>query len=70
LSAQKRRIAEEIQQNERKKCRLLDFGQSGKRYVPVDKTEDKKITDRLIQLASQQKRGQIITYPWMLQNKI
>ena len=34
----------------------MDFGRSSERYVPVDKTEDKEITDRLTRLASRWKR--------------
>jgi hypothetical protein len=41
--AEMRRIAEKIQQtyqlSERRTCRLLDFGRSSKRYVPVDMTK-------------------------------
>ena len=56
----KRHIAQEIQQtyqlSERRVCRLLYSGRSSKRYVPVDKTEDKEIIDRLTWLASRWKR--------------
>lgn len=44
------------QLGERRACRLLDFSRSSKRYVLVDKTEDKEITDQLIRLASRWKR--------------
>ena len=58
--ADKRRLAKEIQQtyqlSERRTCRLLDFNRSSKRYKPIDKTEDKEITNRLIRLASRWKR--------------
>lgn len=58
--AAKRRIASEIQESypvsERRACRLIGISQNSKRYQPANKTEDERITDRLIVLSSRWKR--------------
>jgi len=56
----KREIASKIQEDyqisERRACRLIGISQNIKRYQPVDKTEDKQITERLVSLSSRWKR--------------
>ncbi|HMM07191.1 MAG TPA: IS3 family transposase [Clostridiales bacterium] len=58
--ATKRRIAAEIQEDyaisERHACRLAGISQNSKRYQPVDKSEDKQITERLVALSARWKR--------------
>lgn len=53
--ATKRRIATEIQEDyaisEHHSCRLMGISQNSKRYRPVNKGEDERITERLVVLS-------------------
>ena len=42
--------------SERHACRLVGISQNSKRYRPVDKSEDKQITERLVALSARWKR--------------